>query len=98
MKELCASTAAACAIWACAPGATAAEVDLLFNCNLSGQKRPMVYEAARGVLWDAGRSHKATLSERSIDAQYLHDWSADTKVRHRLVIPRNGGTFRLEVD
>ncbi len=86
------------AISACANGVAAEPVDLLFNCNLAGQKRPMVFEAARRILWDAGQPYQASIDDITIDARYVHDWSADTKMRHHLVIPRNGGTFTLEVD
>lgn len=98
MENVRAALLAVAAMSACANGIAAEQIDLLFNCNLAGQKRSMVFEAARSVLWDAGHPHQATVSEKTIDALYVHDWSEDTRMRHHIVILRKGGNFSLEVD
>ena len=72
--------------------------DLLFNCNLAGQKRAMTLEGARNILWDAGNAYAATVSAQSIDAVYLHKWSSDSTMRHHVVIGRQDGKLSMEVD
>ncbi|MFN0038337.1 MAG: hypothetical protein ACKVP2_02350 [Burkholderiales bacterium] len=72
--------------------------DLLFKCVLGEQIRTLIYESGRSILWDAGKPFQATLTPETIDAVYTHDWSAGSRMRHRLVIGRKDRTFRLEVD
>lgn len=72
--------------------------DLLFNCNLAGQKRTMTLEGARNILWDAGNAYVATVSAQIIDAVYLHKWSSGSTMRHHIVIGRQDGKLSMEVD
>jgi hypothetical protein len=72
--------------------------DMLFNCVLAGAKRPMTFEAARGILWDAGLQYDAKISADAVEGQYLHDWSTDTRMRHRIRIGCHDGSLIMEVD
>jgi hypothetical protein len=72
--------------------------DLLFNCALAGQKRPMTLEGTRNILWDAGIAYLATVTPDSVDAIYVHQWNPDTRMRHHIVIGRRDGNLSFEVD
>jgi hypothetical protein len=80
------------------PAVAAAGPDLLFNCELGGQKRPMTLEAARSILWDAGRAFETIVTTGAIEAQLVHSWSSDTRMRHRIRIGRQDHTLLMEFD
>ena len=72
--------------------------DLLFTCVLGEHLRTVIFESGRSILWDAGKPFQATLTPETINAVYTHDWSAGSRMRHRIIIGRKDRTFRLEVD
>lgn len=72
--------------------------DLLFNCVLAGQKRPMTLEGARNILWDAGNTYLATVTAERVDAIYVHQWNPDSRMRHHIIIGRLDGTLSFAVD
>jgi hypothetical protein len=87
-------------IWllAALPAVAAGGPDLLFNCELGGQKRPITLEAARSILWDTGRAFEAIVTTEAIEAQLAHSWSSGTRMRHRIRIGRQDHTLLMEVD
>ncbi len=87
-----------CMAGACGHALADAVPDLLFNCNLAGQKRAMTLEGARNILWDSGNAYAAMVTPQSIDATWLHPWSSDSTMRHRMVIDRQAGKLTMEVD